>query len=135
LAAYGYVYNTTAESVAQEAAVTFSNNGPIVGFTHVPGTSDVVVTASGTYAVFFNLTGQQQSQFALFRNGIAVPESVYGSGSGNTGPYGQVILALTAGDVLTLRNHTSNTSSITLNNGAGGSQVNVNASLLFEKLA
>jgi hypothetical protein len=135
LAAYGYIYNTPLESVAQEASVIFSNNGPLVGITHTPGTASVTVTSAGTYAVFFNVTGGQQSQFALFVNGTVVPSSLYGSGSGNTGPDGQVILNLNAGDVLTLRNHTSNASSVTLNNSAGGSQTNVDASLLIEKLA
>jgi hypothetical protein len=135
LSAYGYIYNVTAESIAREASVSFSNNGPLVGITHTPGSPNVVVTNSGTYAVFFSLTSTQQSQFALFLNGTVVPESLYGSGSGNIGPLGQVILDLAAGDILTLVNHTSNANSVSLNNSAGGSQTNVDASLLIEKFA
>jgi hypothetical protein len=130
LSAYGYIYNVTPQSVAQEASVSFGANGPLVGITHTPGSPDVVVTSSGTYAVSFDVTATQQAQFALFRNGTPVPESLYGEVAG-----GQVILDLTAGDVLTLRNHTSNASSVALNNSAGGSQTSVNASLLIEKLA
>jgi len=137
LATYGYVYDLLGQNVAQEGSVHFTANGPLVGITHttILNNTDVVVGSSGTYAVFFNVTGQQQSQFALFVNGTPVPESLYASGSGNTGPAGQVILDLNAGDVLTLRNHTSSSSSIALNNGVGGSQTNVDASLLIEKLA
>src|SRR5262249_50866361 len=135
LSAYGYIYNLTAQSVAQEASVSFSNNGPLVGITHTAGSTDVVVTNSGTYAINFSVTGSQQNQFALFRNGVVAPESLYGTGSGGSGNDGQVILVLVAGDVLTLRNHTSNASSVNLDNSAGGSQTNVDASLLIEKLA
>jgi hypothetical protein len=135
LSSYGYIYNLTEESVAQEASVAFGTNGPLVGITHTPGSPSVVVTDSGTYAVNFSLTSSQPSQFALFRNGTVVPESLYGSGTGDVGPFGQVILNLTAGDVLTLVNHTSNAGSVTLDNSAGGKQTNVDASLLIEKLA
>jgi hypothetical protein len=134
LAAYGYIYNTLAETVAQEASITFGSNGPLVGITHTPGRPDVVVTSSGTYAIDFLVTTSQASQFALFVNGAVVPQSIYGS-SGAGQKDGQVIVALTAGDVLTLVNHTSNSGSVSLSNTAGGSQTNVDASLLIEKLA
>jgi hypothetical protein len=40
-----------------------------------------------------------------------------------------------AGDVLTLVNHTSNASSVSLSTNDGGSQTNVNASIVIEKIA
>jgi hypothetical protein len=59
---------------------------------------------------------------------------VYGSGAGTQQDNGQVILTLSAGDVLTLVNHSS-AAAVTLQTLAGGTQTNVNASLLIEKLA
>jgi hypothetical protein len=135
LSAFGYIYNVTPQTVPREASVSFGANAPLVGITHTPGSPNVVVTSSGTYAVHFSVTGTQQNQFALFLNGTPVPQSLYGTGGGESHNDGQVILDLMAGDVLTLRNHTSNANSVDLDNGAGGSQTNVDASLLIEKFA
>ncbi len=44
-----------------------------------------------------------------------------------------MILTLGAGDVITLRNHSS-ASAVTLQTLAGGTQQNVNASILIEKI-
>ena len=46
---------------------------------------------------------------------------------------GQAIITLAAGDSLTLVNHTS-AAAVTLQTLAGGTQVNVNASLVIKKL-
>jgi hypothetical protein len=97
-----------------------------------PGTSQVTIDDVGTYRVQFVISGIEANQFALFHNGTAIPGSVYGSGSG-TGETGDVIVALAAGDVLTVRNHTS-AGAVTLQTLAGGTQTNVNASLMIERL-
>ncbi|HEY4384350.1 MAG TPA: hypothetical protein VGN34_07755, partial [Ktedonobacteraceae bacterium] len=82
----------------------------------------------------YSVSGVEPNQFALFVNGIQqAAGTVYGSGSGTQQNSGQAIIALSAGDVLTLRNHTS-AAAVTLQTGAGGTQTNVNASILIEKL-
>ena len=73
------------------------------------------------------------SQFAVFLNGAPAPNSVYGTGAATEQNSGQAIITIAAGDVLTLRNHSS-TAAVTLQTLAGGSQSNVNASVLIEKL-
>jgi hypothetical protein len=75
----------------------------------------------------------EPNQFALFVNRALVTGTVYGSGAGTQQSYGQAIIALADGDVITLRNHTS-TAAVTLQTLAGGTQTNVNASILIEKL-
>jgi hypothetical protein len=70
---------------------------------------------------------------ALFVNGALVPGTVYGSGAGTQPSIGQGIFAVTAGDVLTLRNHTS-AAAVGLQTLAGGTQTNANASVAIEKL-
>ena len=45
----------------------------------------------------------------------------------------QTILALAAGDIITLNNHTS-AAAVTLQTLAGGTQTNINASIVIEKL-
>jgi hypothetical protein len=131
--AYGYIYNLAAQVVAIEAPVTFDTNGPLSGFTHAPGTAGLVAVSSGTYLVDFSVTGVEPSEFALFDNGAPITGSTYGSGAGTQQNDGQVIVALSAGDVLTLVNHSS-AAAVTLQTLAGGTQTNVNASIAIEQL-
>ena len=83
----------------------------------------------------FSASGTEPNQFALFINGVVVPGTVYGSGAGTQQNTGQAILAVAAGDVLTLRNHTS-AAAVTLAAGPpiGGTAAAVNASILIQKL-
>src|SRR6202011_964186 len=46
---YGFVYNLGAETVPIEADVTFDTNGPIPGFVHTAGTSQIQAVTAGTY--------------------------------------------------------------------------------------
>jgi hypothetical protein len=134
LSEYGYVYNTGAQVVAIEADVVFDTNGVLTGgIGHAPGTSQVVVTNPGIYKVTFVVSCVEPNQFALSVNGTAIAGTVYGSANGTQQTTGQGILTLAAGDVLTLRNHTS-ASAVTLQTLAGGTEINTNASLTIEKL-
>jgi hypothetical protein len=134
LAEYAYVYNLGAEVVAIEADVTFDSNGILTpGITHAPGNAGIAFTSAGTYKVSFLVSGAEPGQFALFVNGALVPGTVYGSGAGTQQNTGQVIVTLNAADVLTVRNHSS-AAAVTLQTLAGGTQTNVNASVLIEKL-
>jgi hypothetical protein len=122
--------------VPLETAVTFDSNGiGTAGITHAPGTSGISVASQGTYKVAFSVSGTQPCQFALFVNGVLMPESVYGSGAGTQQDTGQDILALNAGDVVTLVNNTS-AAAVTLAAAPpiGGAATAVNASILIERL-
>jgi hypothetical protein len=130
---YAYIYNHAAETVASETDVVFDSNGALSGFTHLLGSSLLTVSTTGTYRVEFSASGTEVDQFALMVNGVAVPGGTYGSGAGTQQNDGRAILSLTAGDVLTLRNHTS-PSAVTLATVIGGTQANVNASMLVEQL-
>jgi hypothetical protein len=119
--------------VAIEAPVLFSSSGPLNGITHAPGDPGIVVTNAGVYEITFSVSGVEPSQFAVFVNGAAVPETIYGSGAGTQQDTGQAIVTLGAGDVLTLVNHSS-AAAVTLQTLAGGTQTNVNASVVITKL-
>ena len=134
LSEFAYVYNLSAETVALEAPVIFDSTGIITsGITHAPGTSQIIVTNPGNYEVTFSVSGVEPNQFTLFVNGGPVTNTVYGSGAGTQQNNGQAILALAAGDTLTLVNHTS-AAAVTLQTLAGGTQTNVNASIIIKKL-
>jgi len=120
--------------VPLEADVPFSNNGVLSGVTHAPGTTNITLVAAGIYKVAFSVSGTEPNQFALFLNGVLVPGTIYGSGAGTQQNTGQAIFLVAAGDVLTVRNHTSS-AAVGLQPLAGGTQANVNASVTIEKLA
>jgi hypothetical protein len=134
LSQYAYVYNLAGTTVAIEASVPFDTNGVMTpDITHAPGDTDVKLIDAGTYDVRFSVSGNEPSQFALFLDGAPVPGTVYGSGAGTQQNTGQVILTVAANDVISVRNHSS-AAAVTLQTLAGGTQTNVNASLLIEKV-
>jgi hypothetical protein len=131
---YAYVFNQGAQVVPIEADVQFDRNGLMTaGITHAPGNAGIQFIGAGTYKVTFSASGVEPSQMALFINGAMVDGSVYGSGAGTQPLIGQVIVQVGAGDVLTLRNHSS-AAAVTLQTLAGGTQTNANASIAVERL-
>lgn len=135
LSQYGYVYNLGAEVVPVEADIAFDTNGVLTpGITHPPGAAGITFVDPGTYKITFSVSGVEPNQMALFVNSALVSGTVYGSGAGTQQNIGQAILTIAAGDILTVRNHTS-AAAVTLQTLAGGTQSNVNASVTIEKLA
>ena len=135
LAEYAYVYNLTAETVAIEAAIAFDSNGVMTsGITHSLGTSDITLLNAGIYKIDFSVSGTEPNQMALFVNGVVVPGTTYGSGAGTQQNSGQAIIAVGAGGVLSVRNHSS-AAAVGLAALIGGTQPTANASVTIEKLA
>ncbi|MFJ7405717.1 MULTISPECIES: collagen-like protein [unclassified Lysinibacillus] len=135
LCEYGYIYNLSAEVVAIEADIIFDSTGLVTpGITHVPGTSQIFVTTPGIYEVTFIVSGVEPNQFTLFLNGAPVPQAVYGSGAGTQQNTGQALISIASGGILTLRNHSS-AAAVTLQTLAGGTQINVNASIILKLLS
>ncbi|OBZ09150.1 hypothetical protein [Bacillus sp. FJAT-26390] len=131
----GYVYNVSAQTVPVENDVTFDSNGILrPEITLTLGTAQIAVTNSGNYEVTFSVSGVEPNQFALFLNGALATGTVYGSGAGTQQNKGQATIALAFGDFLTLRNHSS-AAAVTLQTLAGGTQTNVNASVVKKKLS
>ncbi|WP_318616258.1 BclA C-terminal domain-containing protein [Sporosarcina sp. YIM B06819] len=135
LCEYGYIYNLTPQTVAIEADVLFDSNGVITpGITHTLGSSQIIVSVPGDYEVTFSVSGTEPNQFALFLNGSVVPGTIYGSGAGTQQNNGQAIFTIPAGGVLTLRNHSS-AAAVGLASVIGGTQANVNASIVIKLLS
>jgi hypothetical protein len=134
LSQYGYIYNTSAQTVAVATAVTFDTNAFLTGgIAHSAGLAPITFSAPGDYKVTFSISGVGPNQFTLFLNGVPLPGAIYGSGAGTQQNNGQVIVAIAAADVLTLQNYTS-AAAVGLQTVAGGTQSNVNASVVIEKL-
>ncbi|MCB8818125.1 hypothetical protein LJE72_21800, partial [Desulfosporosinus sp. SRJS8] len=131
---YAYVFNTGEQAVPIEGDLTFSTNGALFGPNHIVGTGEVAITSSGIYAVWFIVAGAEANQFTLFQNGVEISGSIYGSGDVTQPNPGMVIISAEAGDTLNVRNHTSLTP-VNLQDTAGGTQPNVNASIMLLKLS
>ena len=119
-----------------EGDVTFDSNGVHTpGIAHALGSAGITLANAGTYSVAYSISATEPSQFALFVNGATlVPGTIYGSGAGTQQNAGQTIATFAAGDVLTLRNHTS-AAAVGLATPIGGTQPSTNASITIEKLA
>jgi hypothetical protein len=132
--AFAYIYNLTDQYVALEGDVTFDTNGDFVGgITHTLGDSAIVVASDGEYEIDFGISSGMANQFTVFVNGTAVSGSTYGAFKGTRQNNGIIIVGLASGDVITLRNHSS-PAGVTLQTLAGGSEVNVNASIVIKRL-
>lgn len=80
------------------------------------------------------MSADEPNQFSLTVNGTDVPGSRYGLGAGIQQNSGELIVNLSAGDTLNLRNDAS-TSAIGVETLAGGAQANVTASMQIEQVA
>jgi len=99
--------------VASGANYTFSSDRGLVGITHTAGSANIVVTNAGTYSILFTvyLTNNSVQNIAVAVNGVVVDEFTMGAGSGEVGA--DTMLALHAGDIVTIRNIDNNTASLT----------------------
>jgi hypothetical protein len=134
ISAYAYIYNVGPQTIALEAPILFDTNGPLSGITHTPASAAINIVAAGTYAIYWSVSGLNPNQFAITVNGAPSTSTIYGSAAGAQQNTALSILTLAAGDVLNLINHTSS-AGVPLQTLAGGTQVNVNASVLILRLA
>jgi hypothetical protein len=90
-----------------ESAVIFETNGPIASaFTFNPLTSGIIINVSGVYGATFVITPSGANQFAFFLNGSPLASGIYGNAQASGNP-GQIIFPASAGDILTVHNHSS----------------------------
>ncbi|MDR3550513.1 MAG: hypothetical protein P4L31_03810 [Candidatus Babeliales bacterium] len=133
--AFAYVYNLAPQTVLVGSDVLFDTNGPLsAGFIHIPGTASVIIGNTGVYSIGFSILGINLNQISLFNSGVQIPGTIYGTGTGPSQNNGEVLVALTAGDVITLRLTASPVGSVLLN-PQGGAATNVNASILLQQIA
>lgn len=102
LDSWGYVFHINTQNIAVGAPVNFSNNGPLMGITHAPGTSNIEVAAAGTYNISFAVyTAQNNPQdWAVVVNGVVRSRF----NSAGQAIHGSTLLTLNANDRVTIRN-------------------------------
>ncbi|BDC34769.1 hypothetical protein Noda2021_07270 [Candidatus Dependentiae bacterium Noda2021] len=104
---YGYVLNSNGTTLSN--TISFDSNAILNGITHVPGSTQVFVTQTGVYEIYFNLLANQTDgvntiagvQVGINVNGVAQPLATYGTNPTAT-LTGYAILNLTAGDFIEL---------------------------------
>lgn len=99
---YGYVWTQglTAGVVANNANVSFNNNGPLNGVLHTSPSSDVYIAAAGTYAISWSVNAGEANAFELFLNGSAIPGSRYSQPGFPDQNQGQVIVTIPQSSIL-----------------------------------
>ncbi|MFZ7120600.1 MAG: BclA C-terminal domain-containing protein, partial [Eubacteriaceae bacterium] len=110
LNSFGYVYHLASEetsTVEADADVPFSNNGPLVGgVAHTAGETIITVPNTANYKIRYSLSSTQgtNAEMALAINDVVEPSSPITAVASTKLLAGEVILFLTAGDEITLRN-------------------------------
>jgi len=138
---FGFFYNKeVAGTVAIEGVFPFDTDGPVSpgAFLHtaspVPATSaPITIVNAGTYEVVWTTGVAEPQQVALFLDGVAVDSTIYGQATGTSVMTGVAVITATAGQALTLRNHSS-AAALTLVTPAGGTQDNNTNSLFIKSL-
>lgn len=103
------------------------------GLSHGPSVESVTVSTTGFYEISYSLASDCcGDQYALAVNGVVVDgtrmPTAYSNPGGNNASNGNVILNLQAGDILTMRNSSNSTETISTPIGVTG------ASLTIKKL-
>jgi len=124
LSDFGYVYElaTIADAtVVGGADFVLSNNGPLSGITHTPGTTTITVATAGIYEVTYStsITAGIGAALAVAVNGAVDASTNINVLAAVGGIEGKALLTLAAGDVVTLRNNSAIPLVVTLAPGVG----------------
>ena len=120
--AYLYAWADNVQTIALGGKVAFNNVGASSGIVVAPSNS-IVVSSPGVYAVDVATDTMQPNAFALYKNGVVVAGSWYGTNA-TSQDIGFCLLSLLAGDILQLVNQSSQGGTVTLT--ALGSGTNIN---------
>jgi hypothetical protein len=101
---YIYIYNNAAHIVQPNEDIPLDINGIMTpAFIHNNGSSVVVIKECGVYKITFNITTDgSANQIGLVINNHIQWGSIYGSATGSN--WGQLIIPLNEGDVISFRN-------------------------------
>jgi hypothetical protein len=132
---YAFLYDVLGQTVAPSGDVLFRTEGPMTSeFAHVAGSSSITFATGGIFKVAISIAGSLRNQVGVTLNGVSVVGAIFGTDDNSQQNAGQTIISVAAGQVMTVRNQ-STTAAIPLDNTAGGTATNVDASILIERLA
>ena len=102
---------------------------------HSQGTSQAVISKDGIYDIFFDCITSEPSQFTVFVNGIPEPNTTFGRDSGANKCLLRQFVKLYKGDVVEVRNWTSNSVNVTTSLNSGGKLPGIPVFFMLFKLA
>ena len=94
---------------------------------HKQGKVYATIEKDGIYDIFIDVATNESPQLALFINDVPDMSTVFGRDSGGARCLARQFVKLCRGDVLTVRNFTSNIGTLSSATNAGGSKVGQNA--------
>jgi hypothetical protein len=129
---YAYIYNMTTCVVNSNEDIPFDSNGVLTDcFIHNYGSPVIIIKKTALYKIIYTIiTDSSNNQFTLAVNNHSTYNTLYGSDAGLQN-YGQTIMSLREGDILTVRNVSM---PIILTEMTHDSFNIVNASLIIEEL-
>ena len=134
---HGCFYSKIMQTINVESDVVWDNAQNVNGVLFNPSGSDptqIQILEEGVYRFFCELHVEKPSQIAFVLNGVPIQSSVQGTNKGASLLTARLLLKCNAGDIISVRNHTS-AQPILLTTNAGGGLAANSAILTFFKIA
>lgn len=132
--AYGEAFSITTQNIAQEGPVIFEQGDLFSKIDFVPGTCDLIIRESGLYITEFMASTIQPSQFTMFINGVPEDTSTITINKGGAQMVMRELSYFKNGDVISVRNHTSNVGAVDLSVNPGGLAQSTNNKILLTRV-
>ena len=133
---HGTFFNTTTQIINTEANVMFATDTVVKGLIWSLANPDQIkVSEDGVYKLFFLVTTSTLCQFTICINGIPDDSTTQGLNKGSGQLTIRCLRSLMKDDVITVKNHTSASNSVTATEYAGGKYASMSAILTVFKIA
>ena len=110
--AYAFRYSTITQAVALGDSISFENNGPTLNFTPISSTQ-LECQIAGVYWEIKTIDTLEPNSCALYINGLLSAGTWFGANA-TAQDVGEAIIFLNVGDILELRNQSSQGGTINL---------------------
>ena len=134
----GSFFNMNTQIVPTESDVVFNAFDNVSGLVWNPtgaNPEQIKVLEDGIYSLTSLLTTNTTAQFTYTINGIPDETTTQGTNRGAGQLTNRTLLELQAGDIITLRNHTSANGNVIISEQAGGKYNSISAILVVFKIA
>ena len=117
LSAFAYIFSTTAQTVANNAAIVFNSPSTAAPIAYTTGNSAITLTPPGNYLVTFEVSVATGGggQWAIAVNGSVIQSQTYNNRSSNSQIFGEAIINVAAVTNITIANVSGG--AVTLSNG------------------
>lgn len=130
----GSFFRQTSVTLQLEESLPFTFQQEVVGLTLQPNNTDILVSEDGVYQILFLIESATSIQMALFQNGTPQASTIIGINKGANQLYLHQIMSFKKGDVISLRNHSSNVGAVTISQIAGNSITGINAIFILTRV-